>query len=272
MKGYERVERQVRRFRGRLEEQAMPPARLEEAVERYQCRRMDMTRLELTAKAAADHLGRMPLTQRGRLILYVRALYGVSRKFSLVEWPHRMCAVAAGRIQGGLEPVTVVAVLEALWRELSGQAPPEGLAERVQEFAAKLPISEPEVVVSVVSPKKERPKKVKRVVSDRDVAELGQQTPLELYTRKRALESLRFALAMHQPVVKRCVVLRLIKQYSFKALAKELELSLADVSDILSRMRVWVLRYTNYFENEWYWTEGGKKYQIPEPGPVQPAA
>jgi hypothetical protein len=171
-------------------------------------------------------------------------------------------------VRQGLDRETLVAVLSLCWFLLSGRSAPGNLGQLVDEALVQIT----EEVRSEYSTKKSEREKERREVSDRDVAALGKQTPLESYTRKRALESLRFALAMHQPVVKRCVILRLIKQYSFEALARELELSLADVSDILSRMRVWVLRYTNYFENEWCWTEGGKKYRIPEPGPVQPAA
>jgi hypothetical protein len=179
-----------------------------------------------------------------------------------------MSVVAAQQVRQGLDRETLVAVLSVCWFLLSGRTAPGNLGQLVDEALVQLT----EEFRSEDSTKKSEREKEKREVSDRDPASFGQPTPLETYTRKRALESLRFALAMHQPVVKRCVVLRLIKQYSFEALAKELELSLADVSDILSRMRVWVLRYTNYFEKEWYWTEGGKKYQIPEPGPAQPAA
>jgi hypothetical protein len=202
------------------------------------------------------------------LVLFARRLYAVSRKVEYRFWPGVMAWLAAREIRDGMDRDSIVAVVSVCWFLSSGRSAPGNLGQLVDEALVQIT----EEFRSEDSTKKSQPEGEKREVPDRDVAELGKQTPLESYTRKRALESLRFALAMHQPVVKRCVVLRLIKQHSFEALAKELELSLTDVSDILSRMRAWVLRYTNYFEKEWYWTEGGKKYRIPEPGLAQPAA
>jgi hypothetical protein len=202
------------------------------------------------------------------LVSFAQKLYAVGRKVEYRFWPGVMAWLAAREIRDGMDRDSMVAVVSVCWFLSSGRSAPGNLGQLVDEALVQIT----EEVMIEDSAKKSQPEQERREVSDRDPASLGKRTPLETYTRKRALESLRFALAMHQPVVKRCVILRLIKQHSFKALAKELELSLADVSDILSRMRVWVSRYTNYFENEWYWTEGGKKYRIPEPGPVQPAA
>jgi hypothetical protein len=88
------------------------------------------------------------------------------------------------------------------------------------------------------------------------LSEVGKETPLEKFTRTRATEQLRYALAPHQLVVKRCVALRLCKHMTYKELAEELGLSTEQVEDILTRMRGWVAMYTTFFEHDWYWKEG----------------
>lgn len=262
--GEQRLEGQVRRFRREMEARGATP----DAVAHYTEYRQEITRLEDAAKSTADRLGRVPLCRRMHLVVYARKLYAVSRRVERRFWPEAMANLTAAAVRSGLDRDTLVEVLSVCWFLLSGSSAPGNLGQLVDEALVR----NTEGVMSEDSTKKSRPKKAKREASDRDVASAGKQTPLESYSRKRALESLRFALAMHQPVVKRCVLLRLIKRYSFDALAKELELSLEEVNDILSRMRAWVLRYTCYFEDEWYWTQSGKKYLIPGAGPAQPAA
>jgi len=89
-------------------------------------------------------------------------------------------------------------------------------------------------------------------------------TPVDRFTRQRAVRMLREALALHQPVVKKCVAERLCNHKSFQQLAEELNLSVDEVKDILSKLRGWVHKFTTYFENDWYWVETGKNYFLPQ--------
>ncbi len=83
-----------------------------------------------------------------------------------------------------------------------------------------------------------------------------QETVLERFTRKRATEQLREALANQMPVVKECVVLRLCEHWPYDKLARKLELTREQVGEILEKVRPWVYRFTTYFEDDWYWVEG----------------
>lgn len=94
------------------------------------------------------------------------------------------------------------------------------------------------------------------------VSQLNQKTALERFTRHRAIAMLREALAVHQPVVKQCVVERLSHHKSYDELAKQFFLTREEVTDIMTRMRKWVRRYTTYFENDWYWVDDGQPRKI----------
>jgi hypothetical protein len=94
--------------------------------------------------------------------------------------------------------------------------------------------------------------------------EVSDATPVDRFTRQRAVRMLREALALHQPVVKKCVAERLCNHKSFQQLAEELNLSVDEVKDILAKLRGWVHKFTTYFENDWYWVETGKNYFLPQ--------
>lgn len=96
----------------------------------------------------------------------------------------------------------------------------------------------------------------------------GQSTPLERFTKRGATDALRAALSGHQEVVKFVVAGRLCAKKTFDDLAQEYGLTKDEVLDIMTRMRVWVRRFTTYFENDWYWKEGVGKYFIPDPPPI----
>ncbi len=95
-------------------------------------------------------------------------------------------------------------------------------------------------------------------------ASIDKPSPLEVFTWNRAQEQLRFALAGLDPIVKRCVSLRLLRQDSFKKLAEELEVSLDEVREILTCLRTRVHKYTTYFDRDWYWDESAKRFTLPE--------
>jgi hypothetical protein len=163
---------------------------------------------------------------------------------------------------------------------------PSELAAKMQEFlATKLENpadAEPfakdiaEAVVQgakpAAAPARHKPlRRGKPAPSELSVAGVtGQSTPLERFTKLGATGALRAALSGHQEVVKFVVAGRLCARKTFDELAQEYGLTKDEVLDIMTRMRVWVRRFTTYFENDWYWKDGMGKYFIPEPPTVEP--
>jgi hypothetical protein len=163
---------------------------------------------------------------------------------------------------------------------------PSELAAKMQEFlATKLENpadAEPfakdiaEAVVQgakpAAAPARHKPlRRGKPAPSELSVAGVtGQSTPLERFTKLGATGALRAALSGHQEVVKFVVAGRLCARKTFDELAQEYGLTKDEVLDIMTRMRVWVRRFTTYFENDWYWKDGMGKYFIPEPPMVEP--
>ena len=112
--------------------------------------------------------------------------------------------------------------------------------------------------------KPRRARRRSRPQSDMNVplSKLSEKTPLETFSRKKAVVQLRDALASHTPVVKLCVAERLSKHKSYAELAKQFYLTVEEVTDIMEKMRKWVSRYTTYFENDWYWKDEGQPRKL----------
>ena len=81
------------------------------------------------------------------------------------------------------------------------------------------------------------------------------QAPIQVMQEDRAKAALAYALSLHQPVVRECVVRRLLDKWSYEQLATELDLTRQQVRDILARLRRWVARFTDYFEDDSYWAD-----------------
>jgi len=86
--------------------------------------------------------------------------------------------------------------------------------------------------------------------------ELYREDPSARFIRRRAEQELKRALLMQQPVVTRCVVERLCHHKPYEQLAQELFLSVDEETDILTKMRRWVAKFTTYFEHDWFWKDG----------------
>jgi len=146
------------------------------------------------------------------------------------------------------------------------------LAERVQKYlkgrleegdAGSIAADLAEEVAKM--PAKKRKAGARRAVpTSRLVSESATATEVDNFSQRRLVQALRGALAPFQPLVRRCVALRLWEHRSFDELAEDLGISRDDVADILTKLRPYVRRFTNYFDQDWYWVDGGKKYFIPQ--------
>jgi hypothetical protein len=94
---------------------------------------------------------------------------------------------------------------------------------------------------------------------------VNEPTALDRFRKRNAAAELRLALAGHQPIVKSVVVERLSRHTGFAGLAEKFDLTVDEVTDILTRMRAWVKRFTQYYDSDWYWQDGVGRYFIPEP-------
>ncbi len=94
---------------------------------------------------------------------------------------------------------------------------------------------------------------------------VNEPTSLDRYRKRNATAELRLALAGHQTIVKDVVVERLSRHTGLADLAEKFGLTMDEVTDILTRMRAWVKRFTEYYDKDWYWLDGTAKYFIPDP-------
>ncbi len=95
------------------------------------------------------------------------------------------------------------------------------------------------------------------------LSEIDQPSAFGLFTRKQATTALRDCLAVHEPIVRRCVALRLTRLLTPEEIAAQLELELEDVDDILTQMRPWVHKFTGFFDQDRYWRDDAPRYSIP---------
>jgi len=177
-----------------------------------------------------------------------RGWFRVSREQEPVKWPEALARLATGYVREGLDEQSVRAALAAVWRHLA-PALPESEFARMMELVGK------------VSAEERRPRRLRW---QDGIARVAEPTPLEEFGARLAVEHLRMALARQDPVVKRCVALRLLRHLSCEKLAGELELTLDEVKLILERMRPWVKRFTTYFERDWYWQDGARRFTLPD--------
>jgi hypothetical protein len=259
------IERGVLRFRQSLVGRGVNRASADWAANRYRTEQVAMTRLVDAAHRASDRLGRMRMVDRRRFGDLARLIYSYSRKVDEENWPTVMAIAAARCVAEGLDEESVLAALEACWRVLphrSSDCRPAGVRELAEKLIREgvAMNSEEGSVKSEVRTDAAEPKRRRNAPgSDRVTAGTVKPTPLEQFSQKRALEQLRLALARFEPVVKKCVAFRLLKHESYKKLAKELDLSLDEVKEILAAVRPKVRAFTTYFDTDWHWVEGTKR-------------
>ena len=137
--------------------------------------------------------------------------------------------------------------LSALVKELRAQARTL-LSEKLGE-EAEVPL---EALLARAGPKRRRRK---GATSGLSFERVTSPDAFEKEKRRRAEEQLRSALSLLDPVAKNCVALRLSKLWRYDVIADELEITRADVEDILGRVRPWLARLTTYFDADWWWQD-----------------
>lgn len=277
------------------------PARLKLAVHRYAAARTELTGVQDAARRASDALGSIKMKDRWHLATMVRRLYGTSRKVPRENWLEAFAVVTGRYIRDGIDEESLLAALRAVWRKLVTNPTEENLkrltglaraAGKPIEEGKRMPNAEADRNQPRMNTDKHGPgaesyhkatKSTKRVSGVKrgasgvkrnassvkrpaSIADMEKPTALETFSRNRAREQLRLSLADCDPIVKKCVVMRLLRLESFEDLARKLKLPVEDVGEILTRMRGLVRQYTTYFDRDWYWDETAKRFTLPEAG------
>jgi hypothetical protein len=167
---------------------------------------------------------------------------------------------AEAKVEAVPQTVTVAteAVKERLAEYLKSRVEDPGMADAMAADLAA-------VVAQADKPKRGRPKRTRPGAGADELSResvLAESTPVEKGRRKHAAQALRQALSEQQPVVKLVVTARLCEHKSYDDLAKEFGLSREDVTFILSKLRGWVCRFTDYFTDDWHWVETGQKFLL----------
>jgi len=244
----DRIEHQAGKLRKRLLDKGVSEPDAKAAAEKYAAARKAVEELLCSAMGAADELARLPMPDRKTMQNLAKGWYRITREEELAKWPDELARLATRYIAEGLDEQSVRAALAAAWKHLA-PALPESEFLRMMELVGK--------VQALARP----PAAPRKADGFRAVTE---PTPLDAFSESNAFEQLRMALARQDPVVRRCVALRLLRHTSFQRLADELDLTLDDVKLILEKMRPWVKRFTLYFDRDYLWTETARKFTLPD--------
>jgi hypothetical protein len=263
------IEAQRLRYRRGLLDHGIEPGRAEEITAHYDEGIAAVRALVQRAQEVSDGLGRLKIVDRRRLGDMARSIYALWRRIKREDWPDALISRVVPYAREGLDLSTVIAVTVACYRELDHGGAPMDAKEFEQ--VAEVRIGEGVTMEEVKMPNDQLPmtndgtqaaeprRRRNAPGSDRVAAGTVKPTPLEQFSEKRAVEQLRLALARFEPVVKKCVAFRLLKHESYKKLAKELDLSLEEVKEILAAVRPKVRAFTTYFDTDWHWVEGAKR-------------
>lgn len=209
------------------------------------------------------------LDRRTVVVLY-RRLYREFRRCYGPDLVQALAVPVAGSLRQGLGPDLALEVTRESSEQMGRPLGPVQLRELRRIVRTDFATNKEEnvtksAVAESVTPKPADARPARRVSRSQEaVAFLMDETPLEVQRRENGLKGLRDALVRFQPVVKRCVVRRLIDRLSYAKLPAELRLSRDQVQEILSQLKPWVAKYTTYFDDDWYWFEG----RTPDLGPA----
>ncbi len=251
------------------------------ATAKYAAAREKLAEYEQAMKAGLTRLN-LDFMNRRMVMNFSRRLYRVHRLAYGPELFERIAAAAVQFVRKGLNSEVATPVVE-----LSCAATGRGISEaelkqlkrvvrkqageehrtmereermvegRSQKSKIRMQSAEGETAKAAKSAKRIRRRKSPGGLGVSAVSVINDRSPLERILRQRAVEGFQNALAVHQPVVKACVARRLLDRLSYEELARELCLRKENVADILEKMRPEVAKFTRYFDDDWYWVEGG---------------
>ncbi len=241
-------------YKRMLERSRMPENRKERAIADFRSGIDLENELADLCYSVMDRYGKVRASHRLQLRTMARGLVGIFRKQERSDWVELMAESAAHRLTRGLHKQTILEALEASWKRLvpdSDEAELAVLLKRCEEMG-RPPEPRP-------APKTESGGIMgmgqDRISGSEVAAALEQPSEFEEIVRKQATESLRQALALMKPWARRVVVGKVARRRSCTQLAKQFELRVQDVQDILREARAFVHRYTTFFDDDWYWQD-----------------
>jgi len=93
------------------------------------------------------------------------------------------------------------------------------------------------------------------VIPESFARELEERSELEEFQRKKATEMLKQALARIKPWARKVVVDRVARRKTSAQLAEESGMPRDQVDRIIAEARSFVRKYTNYFDDDWFWAD-----------------
>ena len=242
------------RYRKVLERSRMPENRKQRAIADLQCGIDLENKVIDLCYSVMDRYGKVRASHRLQMRTMARGLVGVIRKQERSVWVERMAESAAHRLTRGLHKQTILEALKACWELLvpdSDEAELAALLKRCEEMGRPpAPRPAPKTSGSGIMGMGQD-----RISGSEVAAALEQPSDFEEIVRTRATEDLRQALALMKPWARRVVVGKVARRRSYVQLAKQFELRVQDVQDILREARAFVHRYTTFFDDDWYWQD-----------------
>lgn len=220
---------------------------------RYAASQEPFRRYEQGMKQRLAHVC-LEYLNRQKVVTLHRKLYRVLRLTYGPDLAPALAEAGARAVREGLKPRLVLEIVSAGCAEMGRELAP-GQARELRQVVS-VTAANKEGYVEKSEAVKARTEPVRGRARTVSASALGRETPLEEFRRQRGLKALGEALAMHQPVVKRCVVRRLLDRLSYEELAAELGLTRDQVKEILTGLKPWVFRFTTYFDDDWHWFEG----------------
>jgi hypothetical protein len=185
------------------------------------------------------------------------AMAGLTRKEPRERWPNLMARLAVKRVLHGIDEELVLQCLKAGWKRLVGGEEPEVLERAFREKvrAAKTGVSPNRPAKKHTPPPYIVGAAARHRVSKEFGDELRQQSELERIQEQKAAQSLREALQVIKPFAREVIIGRVADRKSYAQLAEENQMTVEKVAEILKLARGFVCKYTNYFDDEWWWSD-----------------
>ena len=246
-------DRKLVRYRRAMEKRRMPSSRLNLAVEKYAATLEQEKRAVEAVRAMAEKRGVVRVAHRRLLDSLTRGCVGCVRNRHRSDWVEVLAEKAAMRLRHGMDEDLVFDAIRAsletaqVGGDVLEQVKPE--ARRMYVAAEqKTPEQKPgKLAVLGLGPA--------RAVSKNLAKALEKPCDLELRHERVAGEELKKALALVKPWARRVVIDKLAKRKSYQELARENEMGVKDVKDILKQVRAFVHKYTTYFDDDWFWRD-----------------
>jgi len=236
--------RATQRYEAAMRSRGLPAEQCSKAVAKFKRAMDDEARARLVLERLSKTQAVPRVGERRLLDSLARGIAGDLRRERPEELAGAIARRVARRVTSGMSEEKLLAVVEAVLRELGRR----GLAQSVREQVTSLREDR-------VSRKAESPSLLERdrVMLSEFLSDLNEPDELERFRVKEAASLLKTALRRVRPWARKVVVGRLSGRKSDATLARLIGVRTEDVKAILEQARKLVSEYTRYFDDDWYW-------------------